>query len=1250
MAVFPFLLLAAAIANPFMPEGYFEPNLGQVATDPAVQFIGRGGATVVHFNAHNAAIRLARGTKSDLLRIQLDEVRKPLHFEPEGGPLPGISAYFRGTDRSKWIQKVPHYSRIRAREALPGIDLVYYWTPDSQLEYDFVIKPHTDPSSVQLRFSSRLSLDPTSRSLVIHTLLGDLRQPPPRVYQRTSFGDPVEVAASYRLCRPDLVTIDVGDYDSDRELVIDPVIQFSTFLGSSEAESLGGIAAGSNGSVYVTGTAGSVESPENGFPALNPWTPGGGFHRGGGADAFVSRLDWDPVRNRPILIYSTFLGGSGADAGLAIALNSTGSVFLTGRTFSRDFPLFKPIAVTNKTTADSDVFVARLTLLPSGELSLGFASRIGGSADDQGNAIALDSAGAIHIGGTAGYIGDFPAVNGLASGNSGSGGFVLKLAPVADTYSLAYSTILASEVRGIAVSADSSCHVTGIAREGLPVVNALSTGARGPSDAFVARLNFNPATNRLTLAFSTFLGGTGDDIGNAIAFVEPADIIVAGQASSGFPVLNPLPDNATVTGSSAAFVTRLTWNGISNALRLSSSTLLSSGGADAATAISAGLNGVYIAGTSRRGPTGSRPFPSVQPIQQATGNPGDSDAFVSHLRFTADTPLLMFSSLLGGTFNDTAGGIAVDPAGGIFVAGVTVAAVGTNGFPSMNSLSPNGEAIRGPSDIFLLRLIESPPAALRTLTIRNSGGGTILGQGITCRNSSCLVVASGSVVLSALAQAETAFGGWSGACSGLGNCSVVMDSDKTVNAQFGILENLAVSVAGTGKGTVYGSGVSCGADCFLSLPSDASVTLRVQATYTSEFTGWSGNACQGSNPECTFIMRPGSTVTANFTQKTLTPSGLEFIPITPCRIVDTRLTPQGPIAALGSRSIPVRAGPCGIPADAAAYSLNTTVVPLGTLGYLTLWPTGSLRPTVSTLNSLDGRVKANAAIVPSGNAGEVSVFVTDTAHVILDINGYFRYGGRTPTNPFNPVTPCRVVDTRTAIGPLGGPALQALQTREFPILASGCGIPAGAKAFSLNVTAVPKRSLGFLTLWQGGNAPRPVVSTLNATTGTVVANAALVPASAGGTIKIYATDDTDVIVDINGYFGGPSLSPTTSGLLFYPVAPCRIADTRLPPGPLGGPSIAPLETREINPTGKCALPPQAKAYAANATILPRDTLGYLTLWPADAAQPLVSTLNALDGAITANGAILPAAAVGSISLFSTDWIDVILDVSGFFAP
>ena len=84
--------------------------------------------------------------------------------------------------------------------------------------------------------------------------------------------------------------------------------------------------------------------------------------------------------------------------------------------------------------------------------------------------------------------------------------------------------------------------------------------------------------------------------------------------------------------------------------------------------------------------------------------------------------------------------------------------------------------------------------------------------------------------------------------------------------------------------------------------------------------------------------------------------------------------------------------------------------------------------------------------------------------------------------------------------------------------------------------------------------------------------------------------------------------------------------------------------------GKCALPPQAKAYAANATILPRNTLGYITLWPADTAQPLVSTLNALDGAITANGAILPAAAVGSISLFSTDWIDLILDVSGFFAP
>ncbi len=119
---------------------------------------------------------------------------------------------------------------------------------------------------------------------------------------------------------------------------------------------------------------------------------------------------------------------------------------------------------------------------------------------------------------------------------------------------------------------------------------------------------------------------------------------------------------------------------------------------------------------------------------------------------------------------------------------------------------------------------------------------------------------------------------------------------------------------------------------------------------------------------------------------------LGFLPIPPCRVADTR-NATGPlggpaIPALGTRNFPIRST-CGLPATATAYSLNITVVPRGSLGYLSIWPGGRAQPTVSTLNALDGRIKANAAIVPAGADGSVNAFVTDTADVIIDVNGVF---------------------------------------------------------------------------------------------------------------------------------------------------------------------------------------------------------------------------------------------------------------------
>jgi probable HAF family extracellular repeat protein len=376
----------------------------------------------------------------------------------------------------------------------------------------------------------------------------------------------------------------------------------------------------------------------------------------------------------------------------------------------------------------------------------------------------------------------------------------------------------------------------------------------------------------------------------------------------------------------------------------------------------------------------------------------------------------------------------------------------------------------------------------------------------------------------------------------------------------------------------------------------------------------------------------------------------QFVTMAPCRIVDTRNsngTFGGPaISGNNSRSFPLSASnnPCSIPSSAVAYSLNVPVVPRGPLNYLTIWPTGQTQPVVSTMNSPDGRVKANAAIVPAGTpSGSVSVYVTNTSDVILDIDGFFTAPG-SGSLQFYPLTPCRVIDTRGAKGDLGGPSLLAKVERDFPVRESNC-IPSGLtiKAYSMNFTVVPSptgQPLGYLTVWPQG-LTQPQVSTLNNPTATVVANAAIVPAGANGGIATWPYNTTDLVVDINGYFAAPG----QSGYNLYPVTPCRAFDSRNNNGkPFTGPIAVPIASSPCEPPGSAA------GYVFNATVVPSPTLGYLTLWADGQKQPVVSTLNAYDGFVTSNMAIVPNSDGSTDAFAGQGSTQLILDISGYFAP
>ncbi|MFI5117922.1 MAG: protease pro-enzyme activation domain-containing protein [Terriglobales bacterium] len=473
----------------------------------------------------------------------------------------------------------------------------------------------------------------------------------------------------------------------------------------------------------------------------------------------------------------------------------------------------------------------------------------------------------------------------------------------------------------------------------------------------------------------------------------------------------------------------------------------------------------------------------------------------------------------------------------------------------------------------------------------------------------------------------------------------------TAYANFTITSNsqntLTVTKTGNGSGTITSADgdINCGSTCSYTYYYEQPVTLTATPAAGSVVTGWTGCDLSLGN-SCTLNVNADRTATVIFNP----PVALQFVPVSPCRLVDTRLRygGSGPIQGGTSRifNLPQLAQsaspPCESLASAAAYSLNVSAVPQGILGYLTVWPDGLTRPYTATLNSIDGRIKANAAIVAAGNSQAIDIYATNTTDVVLDIDGYFAPLPNPSALAFYPLTPCRVIDTRNPNGDLGGPSLHGQRERDFPVLeATACNIPSSAQAYSMNFAAVPKHALGYLTVWPTGQT-RPVVSTLNDLTGTIVANAAIVPAGAGGNIAVYPSNDTDLVVDIDGYFAPPG----TGGLSLYTFSPCRVLDTRMVGDgqPFSG-TLSPPVNVAASP---CAIS-WAQAYVFNATVVPQGPLGYMTLWPDGQQRPLASTLNAMDAMITSNMAIVPSTN-GSVDAYASGITQLVLDISSYFAP
>jgi len=651
----------------------FEANQGQ--TDAQVKFLSRGSGYAL-FLTKDEAVFAFRNDKakaeapsarphqqpsallprnSAVLRMKLLNAN-PAANVSGAEELPGKSNYLIGNDRRKWHSNVPTYAKVKYEEIYPGVDLVYYGT-GRQLEYDFIVAPGADPRRIQfdLQGAKRVSLDQKG-DLLVSMNEGEVRWHRPVVYQERD-KTRQEIGARYVIKDKNRVEFEVAAYDPRTTLFIDPLI-YSTYLGGSGVDQGNSIAVDSTGNAYVTGGTTSTD-----FPTLSPVQPA----NAGSTDVFVAKLN--PTGSA--LLYSTYLGGSAFDRGNGIAVDGSGSPYVTGETNSIDFPTSNPVQPASGGLADA--FVAKLN--PTGS-ALVYSTYLGGTDDDVGFGIAVDGSRNAYITGWTRST-NFPTVNPLQSSEGGEeDAFIAKLNPAGSA--LLYSTYLggtSSDIGlGIAVHAGNA-YVTGLTGSAnFPTMKPLQPAYAGGTDAFVAKLS--PAGS--ALVYSTYLGGGRNDQGNGIAVDSSGNAYITGfTISIDFPTLKPL--QAVLRGGFDAFVSKINSTGSA----LVYSTYVGGSADDSGNGIAVDQSGsAYVTGSTQ-----STNFRSVRSLQPTNG--GLSDAFVFKLNPSESG--FAYSTYLGGSGDDFGYGIA-QHAGNVYVIGQT----SSTNFPTINPLQPanagNGDA------------------------------------------------------------------------------------------------------------------------------------------------------------------------------------------------------------------------------------------------------------------------------------------------------------------------------------------------------------------------------------------------------------------------------------------------------------------------------------------------------------------------------------------------------------------------------
>ncbi len=703
----------------------FEPNVGQV--DPRVKFVARGSGYTTFLTDAAAVLSLAAPAresraKGESLRLHIVGARDGADLVGER-PLPGVNNYLVG-EHEAWRRSVPTFEAVRYENVYDGVDARFYGA-NGRLEYDFVVRPGADVSQVRIRFEGQSGAEiDEAGDLILRLANGQMRQRRAVAYQQTLTGKR-RVAGQYTLGADGDVRLAVGEYDRTRDLVIDPVLIYDDFLGGSQSyDSARGVALDASGATYVLGFTDATDFPTtpgaydrtlselgpfpvdthdltvskldangalvystyvggssydygydiavdasggaffvgNTYSADFPTTPGAVDASFGGAnEAFAARLSADGST----LVYSTYLGGSLDDTARGVAVDATGAAYVTGWTASENFPTTTG-AFSQSLRGPSDAFVTKLN--GSGS-ALVYSTYLGGDSFDQGRAIGVDGSGSAHMTGTTSSA-NFPmAAHGydLALGGA-SDAFVTSLNAAGSA--IATSTFLggtAGEEEGTAIVVRSSgqAYVAGnTTSNNFPTtLFAFGRTAHGSMEGFVTSL----AANAVTLNYSSYLGGAGDEEVFGLAVDGAGSAYVVGDTRSiDFPATPGAIDGEYAGQPQDGFVTKVSPNGST----ITYSTFLGGSSYDTVYDVAVDAPG----GARIVGDTSSISFPTTPAAFDPTFN-GSYDAFVA--RLDAEGAGLVFSTFLSGStsrhgqLEDTASAVAADATGAAYVTGST---------------------------------------------------------------------------------------------------------------------------------------------------------------------------------------------------------------------------------------------------------------------------------------------------------------------------------------------------------------------------------------------------------------------------------------------------------------------------------------------------------------------------------------------------------------------------------------------------